>query len=335
MNGARLHRQFDKAHHEQFRRIASPHNSAPEGRQLLFGMGADLFEIALAAGQCKQFLAQDLHDILGAVEILRGRGRLLRPVTAEVGKRHEMAAEVAAIDGRNVFGLERPERLGIVPIVKMALALLHLLDGRERRLDPGERVDKTEPAEFPGAGGRQQIKTDVGGRRPVRDDRFRIFLEVVGRQHVVARPDEGFEKRPGPARHDTQRQPVFGRRRQFIGGNLQVTEPRRDRRRGKPQHREGHGGKSRTVSPHGGDGESQQSRHDARRHELIGSRQSGPHAGLNLRGGHPLQEIPAARVEPVKRAHDRIGQQSRLVAHQHEIGGSQRRGLSHVAGKHA
>ena len=62
-----------------------------------------------------------------------------------------------------------------------------------------------DPAEVARADRRQEIEAEIGRRGPMRDDRLRVLLEVVRRQHVVRRRDEGLEEAPGAPRDQAQR----------------------------------------------------------------------------------------------------------------------------------
>ena len=63
--------------------------------------------------------------------------------------------------------------------------------------EPLHRIG-TDPAEIAGGEHRKEIETDIGRRCPVGDDRFRIFLEIVGRQMVIVGGDERLEETPRP-----------------------------------------------------------------------------------------------------------------------------------------
>jgi hypothetical protein len=69
-------------------------------------------------------------------------------------------------------------------------------DSRERRLQPLHHLERPDPAEVASGHGGQQVHPDVCGGRAVLDDRSGIILEVVGRQRVIARANEGLEELP-------------------------------------------------------------------------------------------------------------------------------------------
>ena len=107
------------------------------------------------------------------------------PACTGIGERDQMTGEIAAVDRGDVGGLERPEVGRVVPVVEMTAIALQPLHGRKRRLDALHRLDRADPAEIAGGHGRQEVEAEVGRRRPLRDDRLGILLEIVGRQHVV------------------------------------------------------------------------------------------------------------------------------------------------------
>ena len=72
-----------------------------------------------------------------------------------------------------------------VPVEEMALEPRELLHRAECRFQPLDGLRCSCPAEVAGGDGGEQIETHVGWRSPMRDDRLRILLEIVRRQHVV------------------------------------------------------------------------------------------------------------------------------------------------------
>ena len=98
----------------------------------------------------------------------------------------------------------------------MATVLLQAFDRCEGGLDPPDGIAQAKPAEFPRAGDGQKIEPDVGGRCAMGYQRFRIFLEIVRRQHAVRRGDESLKKPPCPAGNHAQDFPVVRRGFQLI-----------------------------------------------------------------------------------------------------------------------
>ena len=93
----------------------------------------------------------------------------LQDLRAEEGAMHELAArlrhgdqvpcEIAAVDGGDVGGIERPEVPGVVPVEEVAAEAPQRGHGVERVLEPLRRVEDPDPAEVVGDGRAQQIET--------------------------------------------------------------------------------------------------------------------------------------------------------------------------------
>ena len=80
----------------------------------------------------------------------RGGHRRLPPLFAGVGDRDEMAGQIAAVDGGHIFGLERLEIPGIIPIVEVAAKARHANHRRKRRLQPFDGLGRANPTEVAG-----------------------------------------------------------------------------------------------------------------------------------------------------------------------------------------
>ena len=149
-----------------------------------------------------------------------------------------MPGQIAAVDGGHVFRIERAQIARVVPIVEMAAEALQTAHRRERRLQPLDRLAGSDPAEVASADDGKEIEAEIGRRRPMRDRRRRIVLEIVGRQHVVGRRDESLEEPPGAARGQPQRLGVGVGHRQMSGRARGKADPARDRRRSDPERGE-------------------------------------------------------------------------------------------------
>ncbi len=57
-----------------------------------------------------------------------------------------MAGKIAAVDGRHIMRMQNGEVARVIPVVEVALELLHLLDRLERFFEPLDAVDETDPA---------------------------------------------------------------------------------------------------------------------------------------------------------------------------------------------
>ena len=134
----------------------------------------------------------------------------------------------------------------VVPVVEVAAEALERVACVASVASSRSTVSSdADPAEVAGGDRREQVEPDVRRRRAMRDDRLRILLEVVGRQDVVLRPDEGLEEAPGAAR-DRAQEPArprrrAARRRRRRGGRLtqratsgESTHSEHERRRDQP-----------------------------------------------------------------------------------------------------
>ena len=69
--------------------------------------------------------------------------RLRHPFPARIGESDEVPGQIAAIDRRYISGLERPQIPRVVPVVEMAAEARESAHGRQRRLQPLDRVDRS------------------------------------------------------------------------------------------------------------------------------------------------------------------------------------------------
>ena len=107
-----------------------------------------------------------------------------------------MACEISAINDRNIFGVERLQRLRIVPIQEMAVKPFERSHGpycvaRSFDQSPGRDVTKIIRREIC-----QQRHSDIGRRCSMSDDGFGIFLIVIGRKPVIFGTNKFLEKQP-------------------------------------------------------------------------------------------------------------------------------------------
>src|SRR6202023_1560494 len=104
-----------------------------------------------------------------------------------------MPRKVAAVYRRDVARIQRAQILGIVPVVKMTAILGQETHGRACRFQPINGIERAGPSEIASTDGGQEIEAKVGGRGSMCQDGPRIFLEVIGRQHMVVRRNKGLE----------------------------------------------------------------------------------------------------------------------------------------------
>ena len=133
------------------------------------------------------------------------------PLPAGVGQRDQVAGQVAAVDRGDIGRIERAQIARVVPIVEMAAEAREVAHGGERRLQPLGRLGGSHPTEIAGRRRGEEIQAEIGRRGPVGEDRDRVLLEIVRRQHVVGRRHEGLEEPPGSPRDQPQGLGVDGR----------------------------------------------------------------------------------------------------------------------------
>ena len=143
-------------------------------------------------------VASQGHGVADPGERRRDRERLVDHQPARVRQGEEVAGEVAAVDRRDVRGLEPEQVARVVPVVEVPAEALEARDGRQRLLEPVDHLERPDPPEVACGDRREEVHPDVRRRRPVGDGGERVVLEVVGRQAVVAVIDERLEEPPGP-----------------------------------------------------------------------------------------------------------------------------------------
>ena len=157
---------------------------------------------------------------------------------AGIGKRDQMPGQIAAIDRRDVFRLQRPQVARVVPVEEMPAEALELAHGGEGRLQPVRRIEVTQPGEVAGGEDGEQVHADIRRRGAMRDGRLRVLLKIVGRKHVVLRRHEALEEMPGASR-DQPQGPRVGKGHGPVNGlRRRLAHPARDRGREKPEGEE-------------------------------------------------------------------------------------------------
>ena len=293
-------------------------------------------ELAAVVGHRIEALAEDRDDVEQAVEIaFEEGGRRHRPFVA--GGRHgdQMAGEIAAVDARYVERMQRHQRPGFVPIVEMAAIGLQLLDRGDGGFQPLGGIGEPDPAEIARRQDRQQIDADIGRRCAGGHHRSRDFLEIVRRQHVVLGRDEGLEIEPGPPPVGAQPGLVRLRDDQPVLGLRRAADQPCESRRADPEQRkdESDAGTGRARGKRDGK-PGQPDQHGAVHHAVVADERvvADP---LRLRGGAPFQQVAAADLQPVERAHDRVAHQPRRMRDQHDAQRHLRRGKHGIAQQRA
>ncbi len=305
-------------------RRADAHGGAEGVERRIERLASDRLRAAIVGHVAQRLLGQG-QGVVDAAEPVGAEHRRRDDLATGAAERDQVPGEVAAIHRRHILRLEGPQIAGVVPIVEVPVEALEPGHRRERGLQAVDEAARPDPAEVAGGGDRQQIEADVGRRGAVRDDRTRVFLEVVGRQHVIVCRDEGLEKAPRAAGDEAQGLRVRGGKGRDRD-RRRPARPLRRRRRQHPQqqHRRRDQPGALANAPDKQRGDHRQ--RDAADHAPVKSRDVERQAELGLRGGEPLQQPAPADEEAIERAHDRIGHQPGLVGeHGHREGALRQR----------
>ena len=144
-------------------------------------------------------------------------------------------------------------------------------------------------------------------------DRSRIFLEVIGRQHMVVRRNKGLEVTPGAAGNQSQCPGVCVRDRQATRDERGKADPYGDGRGRNPENQEW-----RCHRPGVGSevpDERRGSHRDdyASAHAAIGAAEIKSRAEVRLSCGDPLEQVPPTHEQTKQRSTDRVDHQPCLM----------------------
>ena len=243
-----------------------------------------------------------------------------------------MAREVAAVHRRNVDRVQRLQRLGVVPVIKVAAIPFQ---ARHRAQRAGRALDEAsgrQVAEVIRGQIREQRQSHVGRRRAMRNHGHGMLLHIVRRQPIVFRADEGFEERPGFARKGAEKAGLIGRQA-GSAASQRAAHPPGNRGRDQPQHqqRPRHRQRGRVV----GRRQTQRRHHRERgshpHHPVKGDEVPAPLAIQVARRG-PFEQSLVADSQPPERAHHGIQAKERLVRQANEREGGLRQMLARRAG---
>ncbi len=115
----------------------------------------------------------------------------------------------------------------VVPVVEVSTKQLEAVHRRQRGFQPFGRLEGPQPSKVTGDQGREQIESDIGRRRPMGHDGFRIFLKVIGWQRMVFRRHKRLEEPPGPPRYQSQGPGIGRRNRRGPGESRRQADPAR------------------------------------------------------------------------------------------------------------
>ena len=144
-----------------------------------------------------------------------------------------MSGEIPAIDGRDIFRVQRTQLARVIPIVKMSAVALEAFHCSERRLQPIHGIMRSQPAKVARRDNGQKIEPHICRRCPMGNHRFGIFLEIVRRKRVILRGDERFKETPSSTCGQTQRSRIGIR--DGIRDGSRLAGPQRNGGRKKPE----------------------------------------------------------------------------------------------------
>ncbi|MDT4847172.1 hypothetical protein D3C80_405100 [compost metagenome] len=162
-NIGRKERQIDSAERCRFRLFLDGTHCTTEIGDPLFQTTAQWTQDTTIIRDTSYRFLKYVVDVKNTVEIgLEINRWCFRPFFQRRRKRHKMAREIATIHGRDIKRTHRRQRIGLIPVVEMALIFLHLL----KRIDGGfnaiKRLGKADPAKVTRRNHRQKINADIG-----------------------------------------------------------------------------------------------------------------------------------------------------------------------------
>ena len=209
-----------------------------------------------------------------------------------------MSCQIPAIHRGDVTRLERVQVARVVPIVEMAFEALELFHRRQCRFDAFDCFVRADPAEVARTRHGKQVKAEIGRRCPMRQDRFGVFLKIIGRQHVVRCRHESLEIPPSSPRNQTQRIAVRLRDFHTAGYQRRNAGPQCNGGRGQPgeDKRRGHRPSATSEEPY--DARSADRDSGGTGHLPHKARQSKPRTQIGAGRGHPFEQIAVAHKQP-------------------------------------
>ena len=238
------------------------------------------------------------------------------PLPTRLGERQQVSGEIAAVNGRDILGIQRAQIVRIIPVVEMPAKPFHPVERRKARLEAIERVQAADPTELARRHDRQEIQADIGRRGSMRDHFRGRFLIVVRRQHVLLGRHECREEQPCLMRHAAQGIAILCVQRCEGVGDVRQAHLACDQRCAEPdQHQQ-------PQEP----GNSMRDDNDQQRRKQ-GHQQTAPHARivaaergrelpLGLRSRGPFEQPTVRSSKPIERSPDGVGLQPGLIGKQ-------------------
>src|ERR1700736_4078040 len=123
----------------------------------------------------------------------------------------------------------------------MAAKGLQLFQRSHGCFDTLRRLQRAHPSEIARGNRGEEIHTHIRWGSPMRHGRFGIFLEIVGREKMILRGNEGLEESPRSARYQSQSLRDAGGERLCLRQAGWLADPSCNGRRYGPQNNEWQG----------------------------------------------------------------------------------------------
>ena len=285
--------------------------------------------------QAARVLTREVECVRDTGETPPIREGMTSPLPQCIGERDQVAGEIAAVDGGDVSGIERPEIARAVPVIEMAAEAIEAAHGFECRLQPLDRLGRSHPPEVAGSCCRQEIEAEIGRRRSMGERRKWVLLEVVRRQHVIGRRHEALEEPPGSTRDQPQGVRVGFRHRQPAGDEGRQTDPARHGRRSDPDRCEGCRQVPRSTPRKRGNDHRQDANEERARHPAIKADEAEVGTDRRLRRRHPFEQMPAGDEQPDQGSPDRVAHKPCLMGEKCHLQGRLDQGELDIAAQGA
>ena len=126
-------------------------------------------------------LLDEPHGVLDSGEGFAIQQRAIERTTTGIPEDEQLAGQIPAVHGGYVAGFQRPKVGRVIPVVEVPPEPLEAAHRRKGCLQPFDGIEAADPAEIARGDRRSQVEPDVGRRRAVGEDRFRVLLQVVRR----------------------------------------------------------------------------------------------------------------------------------------------------------
>ncbi len=158
----------------------------------------------LLIGKRLRGFAGERERVVYAGSPIRSHHGVAHCLATGVRQSDQVAGEISAVHGGDVFRFQRAQVARSIPIVEMPSEALERAHRPKGRLEPLHGLERAEPPEIASRDQRQEINPDIRRRCPVSQDWIRILLKIVRREHMIFRGHEGLEETPRAPRDQPQ-----------------------------------------------------------------------------------------------------------------------------------